>query len=62
MGLFTKKEKALSVEPETIVNKEFPYADKTQQLIRANRFTAIANTVYYVYIAFLLFVSALRGT
>lgn len=41
--------------------KEFLYADKKHQLIRANRFTALANTVYYIYIAMLLLVSVLRG-
>ena len=35
----------------TPVNGEFLYADKTQQLLRANSFLAMANTVYYIYIA-----------
>lgn len=42
-------------------NKGFLYADKEQQLIRANRFMAIANTAYYVYVMALLLVSVLRG-
>lgn len=41
--------------------KEFQFADKTQQLIRANRFLAIAVTAYFMYIIALLAVSVLRG-
>lgn len=40
---------------------EFQFADKTQQLIRANRFLAIAITAYFMYIIALLAVSVLRG-
>ncbi len=60
MGLFTKREKALE-ETNVTTNSEFLFADKVQQLIRANRFTALANTVYYIYIALLLTVSVIRG-
>ena len=41
--------------------KEFQFADKTQQLIRANRFLATAITAYFMYIIALLAVSVLRG-
>lgn len=41
--------------------KEFLFADKVQQLIRTNRFMAIAVTAYYMYIAALLAVSVIRG-
>ena len=41
--------------------KEFLFADKVQQLIRTNRFMAIAVTAYYMYIAALLTVSVIRG-
>ena len=41
--------------------KEFQFADKTQQLIRANSFLAIAITAYFMYIIALLAVSVLRG-
>ena len=41
--------------------KQFLYADKTEQLIRANQFTALSNTVYYIYIAMLLTASVIRG-
>ncbi len=41
--------------------KEFLYADKTQQLIRGNRFMAMANTAYYLYVMALLLVSFIRG-
>ena len=40
---------------------EFQFADKTQQLIRANRFLAISVTSYFVYVLALLGVSFLRG-
>lgn len=39
----------------------FQYADKTQQLIRANSFMVLANTVYYIYMALLLAVSVIIG-
>ena len=42
-------------------NKEFRFADKTEQLIRTNRFMAIAYTAYFLYIMALLAVSVLRG-
>lgn len=59
MGLFTKKE--TDPQTETIVNGEFQYADKLQQLIRANRFMVMAVTTYFVYVMCLLLVSVLRG-
>lgn len=40
---------------------EFQFADKTQQMIRANRFVAIALTAYFLYLLALLGVSFLRG-
>ena len=42
-------------------NQEFQYADKIQQLMRANSFLVMANTVYYIYIALLLTASVVRG-
>ncbi len=42
-------------------NKEFRFADKTEQLMRTNRFMVIANSAYYLYIIALLAVSFLRG-
>ena len=42
-------------------NKGFKYADKEQQLIRTNQFMALAVTAYFVYVAVMLFVSAMRG-
>jgi len=42
-------------------NMEYQFADKTQQLIRANRFLAIAVSAYFVYVLTLLGVSFLRG-
>ena len=59
MGIFAKKGK-VQVE-ETAYNPEFQFADKTQQLMRTNRFMVIANTAYYLYIMALLLVSAVRG-
>ena len=41
--------------------REFRYADKVQQLIRSNRFMALAVTAYYLYIAMLLTASVVRG-
>ena len=41
--------------------QEFRYADKTEQLIRTNRFMAIAYTAYFLYVMALLAVSVLRG-
>ncbi len=41
--------------------KEYLYADKQQQLIRANRFLAIGYTVYYIYIILMLLTSLLRN-
>ena len=54
MGLFTIGETRKA-------NSEFRFADKTEQLIRTNRFMVIAVTAYYVYLAALLTVSAMRG-
>ena len=45
MGNSTKKDNA------------FIYADKEQQLIRANRFMALASTIYYLYMIALVAVS-----
>ena len=39
----------------------FVYADKTQQLIRANRFLMLASTSYYLYVMALLAVSVAFG-
>ena len=41
-----------------IGNKVFQYADKEQQLIRANRFMVLVATTYYLYVAALLAISA----
>ena len=41
--------------------KEFLYADKEQQLIRANRFMALANTSYYLYVMVMLVLSVMQG-
>jgi len=41
--------------------KEFLYADKEQQLIRANQFMALANTAYYVYVMIMLAISVMQG-
>ena len=41
--------------------KEFRFADKEQQLIRANRFMAIANTTYYLYVMVMLVISVMQG-
>ena len=41
--------------------KGFLYADKEQQLIRANGFMVLSNTAYYIYIMIMLLVSFLRG-
>lgn len=42
-------------------NKEFRYADKAEQLIRANKFMVLAITTYFIYIVVLLLVSGMRG-
>ena len=42
-------------------NKGFRFADKTEQLMRTNRFMVLAVTAYFVYIMVLLAISALRG-
>ena len=39
---------------DTKKNNQFLYADKTQQLIRANRFLAIGYVVYYTCIMLML--------
>ncbi|MBR3770327.1 MAG: hypothetical protein IKL06_07295 [Lachnospiraceae bacterium] len=41
--------------------KEFLYADKEQQLIRANHFMALANTAYYLYVMVMLLISVMQG-
>ena len=41
--------------------KEFLYADKKQQLMRANRFLMIGYTVYYLYVLLMLVTSLSRG-
>lgn len=45
----------------TPTNQKFLYADKKQQLIRANRFLAIGYVVYYVYVMLMLFTSLMRN-
>ncbi len=42
-------------------NNGFRFADKTEQLMRTNRFMVLANTAYYLYVIVLLAVSVLRG-
>ena len=46
---------------EKKTNQEFQFADKVEQLIRTNRFMAIAITAYFVYVIALLAVSVMRG-
>jgi len=41
--------------------KAFLYADKEQQLIRANQFMALANTTYYLYVMVMLAISVMQG-
>lgn len=41
--------------------KEFQYADKTEQLYRANKFLAGSIMVYYMYVMALIISSAMRG-
>ena len=41
--------------------KKFTYADKEQQLIRANQFMALANTAYYLYVMVMLAISVMQG-
>jgi len=60
MGMFSKKEPASKVNLAAS-GSEYLYADPVQQLIRANRFSVLANTVYYLYIALLLVTSVIRG-
>lgn len=43
------------------LKNEYLYADKTQQLLRANGFMVLANTMYYIYMAFLLLISVVVG-
>ncbi len=52
MGLFAKKED---------VDRQYMYAEKDNQLIRANGFMALANTIYYIYVMCMLGVSVWRG-
>ncbi|MBQ6843663.1 MAG: hypothetical protein IJO60_03385 [Agathobacter sp.] len=42
-------------------NQDFRFADKTEQLIRTNRFMAVAVTAYFLYVLALLAVSVMRG-
>ncbi len=42
-------------------NNEFLYADKNEQLKRANRFLAIGYTVYYMYVMIMLMISLSRN-
>ncbi len=60
MGLFTKKENVVEEQTRPI-DSEFRFADKTEQVIRSNRFMAIANTAYFLYVLALLAVSVMRG-
>lgn len=41
--------------------KVFLYADKEQQLIRANKCMVLANTVYYLYVMVMLAISVMQG-
>ena len=41
--------------------RAFLYADKEQQLIRANQFMALANTTYYLYVMVMLAISVMQG-
>ena len=41
--------------------KKFLYADKEQQLIRANKCMALANTAYYLYVMVMLAISVMQG-
>jgi len=41
--------------------RAFLYADKEQQLIRANQFMALANTTYYLYVMAMLVLSVMQG-
>ena len=41
--------------------KKFKYANKQEQLIRANRFLAVGYSIYYVYIMGIIVLSYLRG-
>lgn len=53
----------MSAQRGELVNnkrKEFLYADKKEQLIRANRFLAIGFSVFYIYVMMLLSVSLIR--
>lgn len=60
MGIFSKKEREVE-EQRKPINPEFRFADKTEQLIRSNRFMVIAITSYFVYVLALLGVSVMRG-
>lgn len=61
MGLFTNESKQTAPGAVSKQNSEFQYADKTEQLIRTNRFMAIAVTAYFLYVIALLTVSVMRG-
>ena len=49
------------MEKNNNLKSEFRFSDKTQQLLRANRFLVLANTTYYIYMAALLAVSVAVG-
>ena len=46
MGVYSKRE-FVAEESSTPIHSEFQFADKTQQLIRSNRFMAVAVTAYF---------------
>lgn len=58
---FIKKAKTANAKSETYENKAFQYAEKEQQRVRANGFLVLANTVYFVYVLLMIFVSVVRG-
>ena len=60
MGVYSKRE-FVAEESSTPIHSEFQFADKTQQLIRSNRFMAVAVTAYFLYVLALLAVSVIRG-
>ncbi len=63
--MFGKAKKTKDVQEQEViatpVNKEFLYADKTQQLIRGNRFLMIGYIVYYAAVMFMLLASLMRN-
>lgn len=46
---------------QNVSDNRFLYADKTEQLKRANRFLGIGYTVYYLYVIVMLLISLSRG-